>query len=540
MSRIPPNAGGMSFNSGSPVIPAGYNDLQSLKPSQILGENGQPLKLDEYDPGMPISHIFTFTSLLRGASRTYFRERFDEAMRHSRENALHMRLDEHLGACLNERIRATTSLRWHIAAPDHNDPWQKAAAEGTERVIRSIHRLRRLKKQSMQALWFGRYGNQVQWQWKGMKLPMPSANGHGGQEQEVRALTVLRHLPVNGDKISYTWDHTPTVRIYQAHAGDYPKGDVVLDNLGFSLVLGPKYRDKFIIHTYNPDDADFFDAFAGDAVHGLGIRSWLYWSWWTKQEYITAVVDALERFGLGFVCIKFDMSNDQARQEAEKVAKNYSRRSIFLIPTDPTAMKSGNTVEIIETPTAGMTVQLELQRACEKREERFIVAQSLSSDHRGSFGLGGSGAAAFQKETKWDVIEEDSNDLAETLTGNELEPGLVSMIQKYTYPWADFPLRFVFDTEPNEATQKLANIATAYGMGSKIGAKYVDELIGVPPPSDDEPVLQDPQIIAAQLQTQMMQQQMQGQPIEQPGQDDVFNQLLEGEQGAGNQEQIPE
>src|SRR5262245_29410370 len=201
--------------------------------------------LDGVDPGMVLPHVYTFSGVLRGSSQTYFRERWDEAMKHVRENALAMRRDEHLQACLRERIRGTTSLKWHLEADNPKDPWQKAVALGVERAIKAGYRLRRLLKQSMQALWFGRYGSQLDWQWRGLELPYPRANAPDNTET-VKALVLRKHLPVNGDKIDYTWDHRPTVKIYPPSANQYGD-DVVLDNLGHSLVLGRKYRHRFLI-----------------------------------------------------------------------------------------------------------------------------------------------------------------------------------------------------------------------------------------------------------------------------------------------------
>jgi hypothetical protein len=493
--------------------------------------------LDPYSPGFVLPHVLSEVALLRGSSHTYFRERWDEAMRNSRENAMAMRRDEHLQACLRERVRGTTSLKWHLECDNPRDPWQAAVTRGVERIIRGYtYRLKDLQKWTLGGgLWFGRAGSQCRWKWENIEVPNPRAGGIV-EEEKVKCLTLNMHLPVNGDKIDYTWAHVPMVQVNASKVDNYPTQDVILDNLGYSLVLGPKYRNRFIIHHWEPDDADFYDPERGSAVHGAGIRDWLYWSWWTKQEYMTNVADFLERYGLGFMVIYYDLGNEQAQQEALLLAKQYSRRAVLVVPRTPDG-RHASAVEVVETPTNGMQILLALQQACEARQERFIIAQTLSSNHRGSGGLGGSGAAEFQANTKQEVIEDDALGHAGTMTGNEDHPGLVWMIQRWTYPWADFPVKWVYDTEPRDAEARMGIVSMAYNMGAEIPEKTVHELAAIRAPGPDDKVLRNPQIVAAeqqmQQQEQMAQQQAaQGQQQEQPQQeqgsgDPIFDKLFD-------------
>ena len=60
--------------------------------------------VDPNDPDdMALPHVYTFGSIIAGAAHTYFHGKHDEAMKHSRRNALRMRRDPFIMALLRER-----------------------------------------------------------------------------------------------------------------------------------------------------------------------------------------------------------------------------------------------------------------------------------------------------------------------------------------------------------------------------------------------------------------------------------------------------
>lgn len=480
--------------------------------SELTGygrRNGQGwTRTDDYqdmDPGMGLPHPLTFAGLIRGSANTYHRLYFDEAWRHSQENAHAMLLDEHLGACFQELFDAILKKRWHLEPDDKNDPVQAAICAGTEKVIRHTPYLQRMRENLLWAKWYGRQGSQCQWEWRQIPVPQPapaipavSAPGvnPGGMQAvlsaPVKALCVKRHLPVNGDKIGYTWDHHPMVRINGAYADRLKKADVVTDNLGWSLILRGGWRERFIIHTHRPFDADFFHVERQDAIHGMGDRSWLYFSWWTVNEYFASVIDAIERYGLGFIVITYQAGNKAAFDEAQKIAKTYSRRALLTVPRYEGDKSTGDAVQVVETPTAGMQILMELGRMWLERQERYVIGQTLSSDHRGSGGLGGSGAAEFQATTKHDRVVRHAQDLAESLTGSESVPGLVSMVWRYTYPWAvqaGLPMpRWVVDEEEPDLG-KIEAATAIVSMGGQVKEEEVLGSAGLTPPGPGDRVL---------------------------------------------------
>src|SRR5271165_3707381 len=100
-----------------------------------------------------IPHFLTFASIFNGTSRAYWAQRFDEAMRASREDALAMRRDTFYSGLLSERYKAVTGLTWHIKVPDEKDPQQKMVQQTLTAQLESQLGLTRIHKSLLEAIW---------------------------------------------------------------------------------------------------------------------------------------------------------------------------------------------------------------------------------------------------------------------------------------------------------------------------------------------------------------------------------------------------
>src|ERR1041385_730234 len=74
--------------------------------------------------------VLTNSALFQGSYSTFLHEKYDEALKHSRENALAMRRDAWLLSLLRERIDGTLSLNWEIEVENPKDRRQKEVADG--------------------------------------------------------------------------------------------------------------------------------------------------------------------------------------------------------------------------------------------------------------------------------------------------------------------------------------------------------------------------------------------------------------------------
>lgn len=461
---------------------------------------------DRYD-GMDDPHPYTFAALYRGASHTYLHQ-WDEAMKHNRINALAMRRDCWLMSLLYERVNDTLAKRWHLEVDNPRDPWQKSVADGMTKILRCTPHLKRMMRYMLHgSLWYGRYGANFKWIWDDLTVPVMQRSGpiapgvvSEPQFEKRRVLRIQKHKPVNGDKISFHHDDTPYVMLNAGWA-DHLRGrpEVIYPTGAGSaaLLLRGTWREQIFIAESDPDDADFFEAEMAAGVHGVGIRSRIYWLDFMRRDYISWVVDSMERIGLGLVVIEYDASNADAKKEAFTVAKNYSRRAAICMPVSPDKSWQGGSINVVEAPTAGAQIVLELQKHIENQIERFIIGQNMSGgteSQRGSFG--GSGGAEFASDTKRKLCMQDADDFAQSMTGSDVNPSPLSVIKKWVYPFADFPVWMVFDHEQDDPAKKMEAIKTCVDMGVSFPENRVRELTGIPAPEEGDEIIGGKQALA--------------------------------------------
>lgn len=446
----------------------------------LYDHTGRPINTDRAGPdrdGFALPHVFTFSSIVKGGYDTYLHGRFDEAIRHAREEALEMRRDCFLMGLLQERKLAVASLRWHLAIDDEYDREQVAVKEHLTKVIRATPRLYRVIWSLLEAIWYGRYGVQIKWAWK-------EIDGH-------RSLTVARHLPVNGDKIGHKLRegrgsdlHVPYV---QVHGGETdalgPDAELEYGTEGRILVLSGTWRERLLIHQHEIDDADYLDAEAAEGIHGVGIRHRCFFLNWMRREYVSWLADFLERVGMGLTVFYYDASNPKSKEEATRAAHEQSRRSSLIWPSFPDSPHKGGSVQRVETPTNGAAVLLQLQQHLEDVIERYVVGQSLSSGTEGS-GLGGSGVAMLHAATKANIARWDAGNLAETLTVD-----LVDVVKRYTHPDADFPVRFEFAVEEPNPESKIGLAAQIVNLGGMVKKSELLSSAGFSEPEPDDDVV---------------------------------------------------
>src|SRR6185437_16104067 len=94
----------------------------------------------------------------------------------------------------------------------------------------------------------------------------------------------------------------PALLIYSGWAMANPYAAQYIGNTdrGRAIFLrDPYWRDRFIISEFEPSDFDwmFEGSFAG-GVHGVGLRSRLYWGWKLRTTLLGWTVDALQRIGV--------------------------------------------------------------------------------------------------------------------------------------------------------------------------------------------------------------------------------------------------
>ena len=498
--RLPvPGIAAPLTRSNGPVTPHDpFQDVMGSKNfPQLVGPDGQPLRgkdKDERAVGLAFPHVMGFIARMTGGWGSYWHGRYDQCLKFNREYSSTMRNDGFLSALLWERMMAVYALRhsWHLEIPNENDPFQVRVRDALTAIIRGIVPLGRIFYCLLDAIWFGRQGAQIQWGWT--KSPDP---------QKEKALTVLDWQPLQGDKIGHQfidietqhYVEQPYVLVDGGRVGwlkDHG-AKLITTTIGWAMVLQGQWRERFIIHKHLVEDADYFKPEAADAVHGVGVRSKIFWANWLKWEWLANITDFFDRVGLGITVWRYPQGNNQALDAIKQAANDQSQRAHIFVPVAEGTEQHQSGIERIEVPQSGADFLRTMIDYIDGIIERYIVGQQASS-RSGSSGLGNESASDFQKDTKRNIAIYDADMLAETLTGSAREPGLVNTILKYTYPEADFPVTWRFDQESVESEKKLTSGKTLVDMGVKVKADELRKAGGFSKPIDGDEVAQPPQM----------------------------------------------
>ena len=377
------------------------------------------------DGGLTTPNFLTFSALVRTAARAYLYT-FDEALRNSPENARAMRRDPVLMGSLRRRQRPTAQLTWNITAKDETDPAQVEAAALITHVVESIPKFQKMKMSLLEAIWYGRYGAELEYEWREYK----------GEQ----VLFVRDYIPINGDKLRFRWDGTPGILVYAGYPG--PKETV---DFGYVHWLTPEDRQQYVIHEHEPEDADWWEPEMGGAIHGVGVRGRLYWFWWMKQQVFGLLMNYLARFANGFTIFYYQAGNKQAKDEAVAAARAQFTSHALIYPRWPSENPDVNGVQRLEVGTASPTLIWNLvSDYFDTVMERYIEGQTLSSRAE-SAGLGNA-AATQHGETLDEIVKYDAVDLRDTL-----QTDLVNVLYAYNCPGIE-PGEFSFEIDsPNSA-----------------------------------------------------------------------------------------
>ena len=513
---------------------------------RILDHLGNPFISPEeqrrestYGP-FPVPHVIQFATLMGHAWKTYWTGRHDEAMRFGRQEAVFMRNELFLMGLLQERILGAASLKWRVAVDNARDPWQKAVKEGVTAIVNATPQRHSQNYYLRESVWYGRYGSQLIWKYDQMNLPLP---GKSGQSAPAKAFKCVAHQPVNGDKIDFQWDGTPFILVSGTEGRGGPRtavpgADTIITNIGGrGLRLHTKnWRQRFVIHKHLSLDADFFDYQAASAIHGVGIRSFLWWYHWLRLEWLSNIADWVQRTGLGVRLWYYQGGNKASRDAVAEAAGKQSDKTNILIPRFPVGGGTGQALEgvdYVDTASTGAELLLKLLTHLEEHMERYVIGQTLSSSTEGS-GLGGTGVAAMHSDTKSKIIAFDAGLFDDCYSSDFIAP-----MVEYTSPWADFPVRYQTIVDEYDPKEAMDAVKTMVEFGTDVAEDAVRDITGLAAPlPGDRTVLQNMQEMQQKQQQDQMAQQAAMQPQQQQGQpgQEQQGQVEETEpgQGAGN------
>lgn len=439
----------------------------------------------------PMPHVMSFGGLSGTFSKTY--QSSDEAIRDSRENARFMRNDCGIMECIEARQRCTALLDWHLEPEDENSPEQIALVEELTKILSRMSRFTEYRFNLLHAIWYGRYAVQHRYRWQDISgnmrvMPAPHADNPGW-------------LPINGDKLVFRFDDGTAsssadqvgIRVGgHLHGAERVSGrwDVEQTHDGLAYFIKDWERPLLAIHKHTIEDAAWEAERDAGSIHGVGVRSRIYWDWFQKQECLAFLMEYLERSAGGIEIWYYPQGNAEAEAKARTAAEERiaNQRNIVLVPKPMGDDAHAFGVEVIEPGMGGIdALQNILNEYYGHRIKRYILGQTLSSEAQAT-GLG-SGLADLHLDTFLQIIKYDSINLEETITHQ-----LVKVIKDWNFPSAkNMHVDFKIDVEQQDASEKLSAWHMAWQMGAKLKESDVMDLIGAAMPTGEDRVLEIPE-----------------------------------------------
>lgn len=386
-----------------------------------------------------------------------YRFLFDQALNDSIPNALAMENDPVIYSALNDRQIQTAQVSWHIEPFDETNPAEVEAAQAITRTIEHMPGRQQYRMWLLDAIWRGKSAVEMVYQWD-------FSNGR-------RTLRPVDWWPLNGDKLRGNPAREWGVYVY----GAFP-GSAISSDQGMVHMLTPGERQQFVIHQFEPRDANWMQPNFAGQVLGVGLRSRIYWFWWLKTNTFAMLTNYLERFAQGVTILRYPAHDAQAKQEMIALAQQQWGKAVMIFPRWPSERgNDSNDFQRIEAGTASPALLQELVTNYYDSEiRRAILHQDLTT---GTAPTGmGSGVAMAHSDTMSRVVKYDCIDLQETE-----QRDLVNMLYRWDFPGIR-PGRIVYEIDDPNAEELLGNAQIYYEMGGEVDMTQLAKALRLPLP----------------------------------------------------------
>jgi hypothetical protein len=457
----------------------------------------------------PVPSFLSFAQLVNSYSRSFLN--YDEALRQGRQQALAIRRDPVIMQALRARQMPVAQLKWHVAADDPNDVGQARVAEVIQKGIEKTPRIQSFFMSLLDAIWYGRSGAQVSYQWDWIN--------------DTKICRPRMWWPLNGDKLVFKFDGRPGVLVNYNFPGTW-----IPTERGRAHFMSPEERACMVLHHFEPEDADFYEGDMAGGLFGVGLRSRIYWYWHLKTQIMQYLMDYIERVGSGGTTIYYyEAGNEASMREVKKAAEEQLGTNAILFPRYRENGTSGPGMDRFEPSQSGVQLIQQLVTGYfDDVMRKFILGQDLTSTAEPT-GLG-SGVAALHGQTFSRIISYDAIALAESLTADLVAP-MQRFMGKDNLP----PCKFVFEVDaPNTATI-LAAAQAFYQMGGAVDEESLREALGLPQPEPGKAILSQQQAMSPQAAGTIPA----GVPMAGPPGPDPSQQGLVAAQGAAPQAPVP-
>ena len=417
-----------------------------------------------------IPHERTFAAVW-GQGLNLYRSYADEALRANYRDAMAMRRDHLIDELIRQRKFAVTTLPWEIVPDDPKSKEQRKVADRMAQIIKATPRFQNLRNYLGEGIFFGKYGSQGQWLRK-------RVSGKA-------AIVYANHKPINGDKILFGFDDVPGILVnsgFTAPGVEFRQGD-----RGRVMMLAdPAWRERVIVHEFEPVDADFLtEGDMAGAVHGLGLRSRLWFAWRMRMEIASWGLDGLQRLGTaGQLYGFYPAGNADARDNLIDSLRMLARDNVAVFERNP----GGNPdSEIRSIPASGVAYEVIQSWVawCEDAMRRNVLGQNLTSEAAPT-GMGSKVAEAHES-TFERYIRFDAGNLDETLTND-----LVAVSARHNFGDLGFGLEFRSLIDKEDGLDMLDKAGKLHAMGIAFDTADLVEQAGFKAAKADEPPIPAP------------------------------------------------
>jgi hypothetical protein len=462
-------------------------------------QNVPQVLIQDYTPVIPPKEAFAGKVNI---AQKQFYVFYDEALLDSQQNTLAMRRDGFVNQLLRHRQLPAISLPHHIVTDDPEESEQKQIANTIEHTVTATRYFQNLKLNLSEALFYGKMASQVQ-----IGPVRVLGNTWNG---------IVRHLPINGDKLRYKDDGTPGIAIRPAAESDQDPLNIKLREyaryveptmLGRAIFLKDPYlRNRFIIHQFEPSDTDYiYELLQSQSVFGLGLRSRFYWTWNLRVEVLSWILDALQRVGAnGMLYAFYEAGNPRAQENTLAALRYLVKDNVAAFAVNKGMEDYKNIIGNIEPSSVGYDVMMQLLEHLENIMRQGILGQDLSSQSAPT-GMN-SRIADLQGTVREDYIIYDATLLSETLDSDLLQ-NIILQYNHYryrgkVYRGVDLPfsIKLQFQLQRDDIAQKIQAAQALYEMGIPLDMDDLRKVTGFSPPKSKKSSIVNPQIAAAKQQ----------------------------------------
>lgn len=468
--------------------------VQALATPSLNGKAHPEIDKQALDKdGFLLPHYRTFQGVYNLFSKTYS-YKWDEAVRRGLADAAAMKNDTYFRALMQERLTPLGLWDWTIAADkdplNPKDPYSEEKAKVAKMLdaeCRATPNLMKFRRSLGWAAWNGRSGNQI---------AMTQDPENGLDWAGNRPYVVKLWEPIDGDKLQWAWGDEKSdqnghwcVMIAPQFRDSYPDSEITIaDRTTLLRLRRPEWRSRFVVQMHEIEDAAYEDIFGAGRAKGVGLRHFVFWGWWLRDEMLSWMVSLLEKAGtLGLLIFKYPMGNKAAEDAAMENAKNVNNRNALAVPVQPNTNPADYGVEVVALPTEGLRFCKEVVfDYWDKHFERLFIGQTLSSGTEGS-GLGGSGVAQLHRDTKFSLLKFDAVSQQECLTQD-----LVLPLKRLNHASAPGVYRWHYLLPDPAAKEKLEAISKAASLpGTKLEykAEEVRSLVGMSKPEEGDDII---------------------------------------------------